>query len=30
MLAKGYRGLSDELPGVIKTIGNLEFYRLGW
>ncbi|HEX3828390.1 MAG TPA: transposase family protein [Sporichthyaceae bacterium] len=30
MLAKGYRGLLDELPDVITTIGNLEFYRLGW
>jgi hypothetical protein len=30
MLAKGYRGLLTELPSVITTITNLEFYRLGW
>ena len=30
MLAKGYRGLLAELPAVISTITNLEFYRLGW
>jgi hypothetical protein len=30
MLATGYRGRLAELPGVIRIITALEFYRLGW
>jgi hypothetical protein len=30
ILATGYRGRLSELPGVIRIITSLEFYRLGW
>ena len=30
ILATGYRGRLAELPGIIRIITALEFYRLGW
>lgn len=30
ILATGYRGRLAELPGIIRIITSLEFYRLGW
>lgn len=30
ILATGYRGRLIELPGIIRIVASLEFYRLGW
>jgi hypothetical protein len=30
ILATGYRGRLAELPGVVRIVASLEFYRLGW
>ncbi|MGW3471290.1 hypothetical protein ACWDKQ_23160 [Saccharopolyspora sp. NPDC000995] len=30
ILATGYRGRLAELPGIVRIITALEFYRLGW